>query len=229
MNLQAFERILRQTLEDRQLGNVERKALRDEITAAGLNDQQRAQVRSLAFKLAREAAMMADAGRVIGWLEEVNKVLLPPSGVGEEVYATAAFSPGDDCVNIIVGQLGSARTSVDICVFTITDNRITSAIREAHKREVKIRIITDNEKMFDEGSDIEGLAALGIPMRVDVTEYHMHHKFALFDSVTMLTGSYNWTRGAAEFNEENLVVTNHPKLVKQFAEAFERLWVRLEG
>lgn len=224
MNLQAFERILRQTLEDCQLGNVERKALRDEITATGLNDQQRAQIRSLAFKLAREIVFVGDGARVIGWLEEVNKVLLPPSGAGVEVYATAAFSPGEDCVNTIVGQLGAVRTSADICVFTITDNRITSAIREAHRRGVKIRIITDNEKMFDEGSDIEGLAEAGIPVRVDVTEYHMHHKFALFDSVTLLTGSYNWTRGAAEFNEENLVVTNSLPLVQKFSKVFENLW-----
>lgn len=227
MNLQGFERILRQTLEDRQLGNVERKALREEIAAVKLNEQQRAQLQSLAFKLAREVGNEGDGVRVIGWLEEVNKVLLPPPGSEAEIYATAAFSPGEDCVNTIVGQLGAARSSADICVFTITDNRITSAIREAYRRGVKIRIITDNEKMFDEGSDIEGLAALGIPVRLDVTEYHMHHKFALFDSRTVLTGSYNWTRGAAEFNEENLVVTNHPRLFQRFAEVFERLWERL--
>lgn len=227
MNLQGFERILRQTLEDRQFRNVERKALREEIAAAGLNDQQRAQLRSLAFKLARESAIGGDAVRVIGWLEEVNKVLLPPTGDEAEIYAIAAFSPGDNCINTIVGQLGSARTSADICVFTITDNRITSAIRDAYRRGVKVQVITDNEKMFDEGSDIEGLRVMGIPVRVDVTEYHMHHKFALFDGATVLTGSYNWTRGAAEFNEENLVVTNHPRLVQRFAEVFERLWERL--
>jgi cardiolipin hydrolase len=227
MNLQPFEQILRQTLVDRQFSSSERKSFRAAIAEAGLNEQHRAQLRSLAFRLAREAIANGDALRVVAWLEEVNKVLLPPSNTATEVYATVAFSPGDDCVNTIIGQLSSARSYVDICVFTITDNRITSAIREAHRRGIRLRIITDNEKMFDEGSDIEGLEALGIPIRVDMTEYHMHHKFALFDGTTLLTGSYNWTRGAAEFNEENLVVTNESRLVQKFAQVFEQLWEQL--
>ncbi len=40
---------------------------------------------------------------------------------------------------------------------------------------------------------------------------HMHHKFALFDGGRLLTGSYNWTRGAAETNYENVIDTTDPK------------------
>lgn len=227
MNLQPFEQILHQTLADRQLGNSERKELRERVAQAGLQEQHRAQLRSLAFRLAREALEGGEAVRVLGWLEEVNKVLLPPTTSAADHYTSAAFSPGDDCVNTIVGRLQNTRQRADICVFTITDNRITNAIREADRRGIAIRIITDNEKMLDEGSDVEGLAAVGIPVRVDFTEYHMHHKFALFDGEILLTGSYNWTRGAAAYNNENLVVTNEQRLVKRFAEAFEQLWERL--
>jgi mitochondrial cardiolipin hydrolase len=226
MDPKEFEQLLRQTLDDSHFTSSERKSLREYVSAARLNEQNRAQLRSMAFKLAREATLKGDAVRVIGWLEEVNKVLLP-SATETAIYATAAFSPGDDCVNTIIGQIQAARNAMDICVFTITDNRITAAIREAHRRGVQIRIITDNEKMFDEGSDIETLEAEGVPIRLDVTEYHMHHKFALFDNKTILTGSYNWTRGAAVYNEENLIVTNDPKLVRQFGEVFEALWRQL--
>jgi phosphatidylserine/phosphatidylglycerophosphate/cardiolipin synthase-like enzyme len=55
----------------------------------------------------------------------------------------------------------------------------------------------------------------------------MHHKFAVVDGKTFLTGSYNWTRGAARDNEENLVVTDDPRPVSSYSEAFERLWTRL--
>lgn len=227
MDPKAFEHLLRHTLEDDQLTGSERKSLREYVSNAGLNDQHRAQLRSLAFKLAREVIVTQDAVRVIGWLEEVNKVLLPPGAESSNVYMTASFSPGETCVNTITGQIQSARSTVDICVFTITDNRITAAIREAHRRGIQVRVITDNEKMLDEGSDIETLASDGVPIRLDVSDYHMHHKFALFDKRTVLTGSYNWTRGAAVYNEENLVVTNEPKVVRQFSEVFEALWKRL--
>jgi cardiolipin hydrolase len=42
----------------------------------------------------------------------------------------------------------------------------------------------------------------------------------------MLTGSYNWTRGAAQNNEENLILTNDRRLLTAFQGEFERLWVK---
>jgi phosphatidylserine/phosphatidylglycerophosphate/cardiolipin synthase-like enzyme len=52
----------------------------------------------------------------------------------------------------------------------------------------------------------------------------MHHKFAVFDARTLLTGSYNWTRSAAEDNRENVLVVDDPRLVRPFVETFEELW-----
>ena len=54
----------------------------------------------------------------------------------------------------------------------------------------------------------------------------MHHKFALFDGERLIHGSYNWTRGAADVNYENLVDTGDPDLIAAFAAEFERLWNR---
>ena len=52
----------------------------------------------------------------------------------------------------------------------------------------------------------------------------MHHKFALFDRCLLATGSYNWTRGAAAGNYENILVTGYKELVEPFREEFDRLW-----
>jgi len=54
----------------------------------------------------------------------------------------------------------------------------------------------------------------------------MHHKFAVFDGVRLLNGSYNWTRSAA-CNEENLVLTGETKLVQTFAQHFAEMWAKL--
>ena len=43
-----------------------------------------------------------------------------------------------------------------------------------------------------------------------------------------MTGSYNWTRSAAEHNRENLAVTDDRRLVAAFSEEFERLWTEFE-
>ena len=73
------------------------------------------------------------------------------------------------------------------------------------------------------------LRAAGVPTMVDRTSAHMHHKFAIFDGQWLLNGSYNWTRSACAHNEENLVATNDPTLVRQFQGAFDQLWVQLSS
>jgi phosphatidylserine/phosphatidylglycerophosphate/cardiolipin synthase-like enzyme len=160
---------------------------------------------------------------VLDWLEEVVKLLQSPA-MHQPTRAESHFSPGDDCPMRIGGLFSAARKSADVCVFTITDDRISDAIIEAHRRGVEVRIITDNEKAFDPGSDISRLEREGVRVRVDRSPYHMHHKFAVFDEDLLLTGSYNWTRGAAECNEENFVITDERRLLSPFRELFERLW-----
>lgn len=136
----------------------------------------------------------------------------------------AYFSPGNDCLDAIIRSLDAAVSSIDICVFTISDNRISDAIIFAHRRGIRVRIISDNDKLNDAGSDIEELANAGIPVRIDRTPNHMHHKFAVIDKKKIITGSYNWTRSAALYNHENILISLDEKYVKSFVVEFEKLW-----
>lgn len=121
-------------------------------------------------------------------------------------------------------MIASTRKTLDICVFTITDDRLTIAVMDAHRRGVQVRIITDNDKAADLGSDADRLRDCGVRLRIDRTQYHMHHKFAIFDRSLLLNGSYNWTRGAAEQNEENFLVLSHRPLITRYQEQFDALW-----
>ena len=136
----------------------------------------------------------------------------------------AYFSPGPDCLRCLVEHFRAAQRAVDVCVFTITDDRISDPILAAHKRGVKVRIITDDAKAFDLGSDVPRFREAGIPVIVDDSPYHMHHKFAIFDGLRLLNGSYNWTRGAAEQNQENIIDTDDRTLVARFQKEFDAIW-----
>lgn len=217
----------RASLQDGQLDRSERDGLRDWLERSAPNGQKRALYQSMAFELAREAIERNSTNHysALNWLERVVKLLTPlavPSPA--PVMVDARFSPQHDCAGRIIQLFDSARHTVDVCVFTITDNRISEAIMRAHRRGVNIRVITDNEKLFDPGSDIQQLSAAGLAIRVDNTEYHMHHKFAIFDRNLLLNGSYNWTRSAAMNNEENYILTGDMDLIRPFAKLFEELW-----
>ena len=165
---------------------------------------------------------------MLAWLEEVTRAIREVGqAAARPVVAEAYFSPGDDCPRAIGRLLASAGRTADICVFTITDDRLSDAILEAHRRGVAVRIIADDAKAEDLGSDVGRFERAGIPTRVDRSPFHMHHKFAILDGETLLTGSYNWTRGAARDNEENLIVTTDPRFLAPFQETFDRLWAKL--
>jgi phosphatidylserine/phosphatidylglycerophosphate/cardiolipin synthase-like enzyme len=97
--------------------------------------------------------------------------------------------------------------------------------REAH---LQIRVIADNDQSESQGSDIAQLRSAGVPVRTDKSPAHMHHKFAVLDSVCLLNGSFNWTRGASNDNNENIMAIGAPKLVAAYAKEFERLWAKFE-
>ncbi len=142
----------------------------------------------------------------------------------DKVISKAYFSPGTECQQAIISAIDNAKSSIKICVFTISDDQITRAILDAHRRNIAIKLLTDNEKLFDQGSDIRELAQARVEIRTDNTRNHMHHKFAIIDHQVLLTGSYNWTRSAALYNHENLIVTNGKELVQDFLVEFDKLW-----
>jgi phosphatidylserine/phosphatidylglycerophosphate/cardiolipin synthase-like enzyme len=229
MNAAELDALLRQFLVDHKLSDAERKTLARWLEANVTTDQKRNVARSRVFEAARGAVADPTAGRVVNFLEDVLKVLLPMGGAAPASAAPdeAFFSPGDACLGRIVARFNGCRSTADVCVFTVTDDRISSAILAAHKRGVKVRMITDNDKAFDEGSDVRRFIDAGIPLLVDRTPNHMHHKFAIFDRARLLNGSYNWTRSAANLNQENLTDTGDPAMLAAFQREFDSLWERL--
>jgi phosphatidylserine/phosphatidylglycerophosphate/cardiolipin synthase-like enzyme len=228
MDQAELDAILKQTLDDARLSRSERRALGEVLADASPTQADLAWMRSRVFELARAELEGRQNHLVLDWVEDVVKVLAgaatPPTTVAE-----ACFTPGDDAAARIAGLFASATRSVEACVFTITDDRLSRAILDAHRRGVIVRIITDDDKAFDQGSDVERLVRAGVQVRTDRAASHMHHKFAVFDGRLLLTGSYNWTRSACEDNHENFVVLDTPTLVASFSRAFEALWKEFRG
>ena len=222
--MDELESFLRKSLEDFALSRSEKKELKSHLAKLGSDTVGQAKARQLAFRLANNAIDEFGQITALDWLQDVVKLLYANEN---KVKASAYFSPGDDCLHRIRRLIGEAREALDICIFTLTDNRIVRRLEEAHARKVRIRIISDDDKSEDLGSDLDHLRRFGINCRFDRTDAHMHHKFALADNDLLLTGSYNWTRSAATENDENIIVTNNRKLVNSFQSKFDELWNRL--
>ncbi|KAI9248540.1 hypothetical protein BDA99DRAFT_524964 [Phascolomyces articulosus] len=140
-------------------------------------------------------------------------------------YARSYFFPSKQSFNSFISVLNSAKSTIDVCVFAMTDDDVADALIDAKKRNVKIRIITDNQQAAGKGADAERLQAdHGIPYKTDNTTGYMHNKFAIVDSATLINGSFNWSKGARFKNRENIIITNIPECIKEFQKQFESLW-----
>ncbi len=223
MQLKELEVQLKATLEDFKLSNDERAELRE--LAPSLSKEERSFLRNKGFALVRESINEDEAStfKVLKWLELVVKTL-DSAQMPSTIESAVCFSPGDDCRRKIIDLCHQAKRSIDVCVFTISDDTLSEAIFKAHQRGIKVRIITDNDKANDLGSDVDELSAKGVPVRMDRTANHMHHKFAVFDESILLNGSFNWTRSATRYNQENVLVSGEVKVVDQFQSKFESLW-----
>ncbi|WP_242112918.1 phospholipase D-like domain-containing protein [Luteimonas aquatica] len=220
-----LDHLLRDSAADLELDNEERFELRE--IGSGADADRLRFLRNRAFEMAREL-MLADAGAMLPalrWLEQVVKTL-DLSATAAAAGTTAFFTPGDSCLRKLRELCRGSRRGIDVCVYTIADDRLSEELLAAHRRGVRVRIISDNDKRFDDGSDIIRLAAAGIAVRVDETPFHMHHKFALFDGALLANGSFNWTRSASSSNQENLVVSRDAYLLRCFGGQFEALWER---
>jgi phosphatidylserine/phosphatidylglycerophosphate/cardiolipin synthase-like enzyme len=224
MQREEVDTILLSTLSDFRLSKVERDAIKATIRDLQLNDEGRRFWRNRAFALAEATVNEGRPDEVLDWLHDVVKAIGATTEDTPASVQEAYFSPGEACRRRISSFINGARSALDICVFTITDNDLARHIERAHERQIRVRIITDDDKSNDRGSDIDKLVQVGVPIRVDRTHAHMHHKFAIADGSQILTGSYNWTRSAARENEENIVVSNDPELVSAFTREFEQLW-----
>ena len=190
-------------------------------------DKDQAILRSYCFDLARKLLPEQPNVLVMEWLQDFVKILsdkTEDSNSKDEAY----FSPGDECRNAIVRKIKEARNTIKICVFTISDDRLAKAILEAHHKGISIRIISDNDKCNDRGSDVYTLAADHIPIKIDHSYHHMHHKFAIVDNKCLITGSYNWTMSAAKYNQENIILTYNPDSIKAYSKEFDRLWCEMD-
>ena len=227
MDPSEIDAILSATLADKQLTRSERRALQAVLDDRRASEAVLALFRSRAFALARDSVTDPRARQVISWLEETLQALLPTRRIPESSRVEAHFSPGEAPLRAIVKLIEEARGSIDVCVFTVTDDRLTRALLEAHGRGLRLRLVSDDDKALDAGSDVARMRDAGIPVRLDRTEAHMHHKFALFDRMRLLSGSYNWTRSASDSNHENVLVSDDPRLVQPFCRVFDELWASL--
>jgi phosphatidylserine/phosphatidylglycerophosphate/cardiolipin synthase-like enzyme len=194
----------------------------EEVLVSPLSNKKKLKILQKIIHLSERNITSSNYLKYAGWL---NQIIEKISHLGSRPPENNAFfSHHDNIREFVINELHSAKKEIKICMFTISDNPIAETVAGCHKMGIKVRIITDDGKIFDKGSDIYSLDRMGIRIKIDTFRSLMHHKFVLIDNKKLLTGSYNWTRSGADINNENVLITTDHTIIKAYKKEFKRLW-----
>ena len=140
----------------------------------------------------------------------------------------AAFTPGDDVARLIRERIGTARKSVHMQAYLLTDRAVANALLAARKRGVHVELVADAHQHASGGQPhLKALDRAGVRVWLDGAHAAAHDKVILIDAAlpgaTVITGSYNFTRAAQQANAENVVVlSGNRALTDRYLANFEK-------
>jgi phospholipase D len=142
---------------------------------------------------------------------------LPVSSLGTGAAVAVCFSPEEDCASFAVDAIDGAETQILVNAYGLTtSSRTVGALVRAKQRGVDVRLIADRTTPCGHNSGIDPLARAEIPIWIDHSVRIAHAKSMVIDGKVTLTGSMNWTGGAA-YNSENLNLVASPTIAAAYA------------
>jgi len=135
----------------------------------------------------------------------------------------------------IINAIGQAQKTLDIALFSFTDDQLGSAVVQAHRRGVSVRVLLAGGQDRVLGGEHGKLVNANVPVAVAQGLGYFHHSFAIIDGQLVITGSYDWSDAADQHNYENVVFISCPVLTasqtvaEQYTSEFGRLWAEFRG
>jgi phosphatidylserine/phosphatidylglycerophosphate/cardiolipin synthase-like enzyme len=142
-----------------------------------------------------------------------------PSGF--EVY----FSPNGGCKDRLIYWISRANRTIHVLIYSFTLDDVRDALISAKNRGVDVRIVFEKEGVQQEnGNEYFNLRNSGVQVRNDTNPNTMHDKIAVIDESIVITGSYNWSKGAETRNNENMIILRNSDIASRYEVEFEKIW-----
>ncbi|HZB97086.1 MAG TPA: phospholipase D family protein, partial [Candidatus Sulfotelmatobacter sp.] len=149
-----------------------------------------------------------------------------PQPVQDPDILVASTLPRPDIRPLALELLDSARTSLDLEQFVITDTGVVHALEHAHSRGVNIHLLLDPSQAPSD-APADDLRGSGVDVRLYPTHGELlHAKAAVADGERVLFGSANWTTSGFEHNHEVDVEIFSPTVAHVFTQQMSRDWNR---
>ena len=126
------------------------------------------------------------------------------------------FSPNGGATDACVRAIGGAKKEIHVQAYSFTSLPIAKALVEAKRRGVAVFAILDKSQRSEKYSSADFVAHGGVVTWIDEKHAIAHNKIIIIDGVTVLTGSFNFTKAAESSNAENLLVIRDARLAERY-------------
>jgi phosphatidylserine/phosphatidylglycerophosphate/cardiolipin synthase-like enzyme len=135
------------------------------------------------------------------------------------------FSPNSNACATIIKAISQAKKSILVSAYSFTSKDIAQALLDAKKRHVSVKIILDKSQVSQRYSSGTFFANQKFDLHIDIKHAIFHNKVMIIDDITVITGSYNFTKAAETKNAENLlIIRDNPQLAKLYTENWRFHW-----
>jgi phosphatidylserine/phosphatidylglycerophosphate/cardiolipin synthase-like enzyme len=178
-------------------------------------------------------------------LRKPKTINLGDSKITIQFSPTSPTQPWIFSSNGLISQiLTTATKSIDMALFVFSEQKLANILEKRSQENVNIRALVEPSfayRYYSDALDMMGIAlnnkckyepdnhpwqrgitTVGVPIlpKGDL----LHHKFAVIDGKTVITGSHNWSVAANNGNDETVLVIENPKVGAHFIKEFERLY-----
>lgn len=149
-----------------------------------------------------------------------NKLLLTEQGADRTRIVVF-----DEILKSIQNELSLAKDSVKVAVSWFTNFALFKQLKELAEKGIKVQIIINNDLINNGGYCLDLNKLINVGVEINLVEYPhlMHNKFCIIDDVTVINGSYNWTRFSGKNYENVMIFRNDEYVSTSFCQEFERI------
>ncbi|MFM7312833.1 MAG: phospholipase D-like domain-containing protein [Cyanobium sp.] len=163
----------------------------------------------------------------------------------EVLFAPHRRSDPDNGLQWLQRELQRTRRRLDLSLFVFSAQNLADTLALLRQRGVRLRVLADPgfaHRSYSEVLDLLGVSlsdhrcgleagnrvwkqpidGVGTPLLARGDK--LHHKVAVIDNRTVITGSFNWSPSAAHSNDETLLRIDSPQLAAHFTREMDRLW-----
>lgn len=132
------------------------------------------------------------------------------------------FSPSN-CMSYYIEETKKAKKSIKCMFFSFTYNELSKELIQRQKEGLDIKIIMEKSQN-SQYSEYNNLNRGGVKVIWDQNPSHMHNKFCILDSNTVITGSMNPSNNGNFNNNESIIIINNEEVTKQYENYFDKYY-----